>query len=111
MDVSKLISAPVLLHATTALVVNNGVIGGTGAAAGAANDTRLMSVLIVKNAGAPTLTIVGFKGEDGVSRSVVLTGSTTLDTWYSFPGLKNSGGAMTLTASVADTILVGLQGG
>lgn len=108
MDVAKVVSDPRLLHATSAVNVTAGVIGGPG---GAANDSRLVSVLILKNAAAVTLTIVGFKGEDGMARNVVLTGSTAGDTWYSFPGLKNSAGAMTLTASVADLVLVGVTPG
>lgn len=108
MDVANVVTDPRLLHVTTAVPVNNGVIGNTG---GAANDTRLVSVLLLLNAGPAKLTIAGFRGEDGVARSIQLTGSATADTYYTFPGLKNSAGAMTLTASVADTALVGVMPG
>ena len=97
---------PRLLHATSAINVVNGQIGGN--ASGAAGDTQLLQAIILKNAGPATLTIAGFKGEDGTARNIVLTGSTTADTVYNFAGLRNSGAAMTLTASVADTCLVAL---
>lgn len=106
MDVRTVIPDPRLLHATTAIPVANGVIGNPN---GNANDSLLFSVLISFAVGPPTLTIAGFRGEDGVARSILLTGSTTVDTVYNFgAGLRNTGGAMTLTASVADKILVGI---
>lgn len=109
MDVRTSIPDPRLLHATSALNVVAGVIGGAGSAAGATGDTLLFSVLISFAAGPPTLTIAGFRGEDGVARNILLTGSTTVDTVYNFGGgLRNTGAAMTLTASVADKILVAL---
>lgn len=107
MDVRTAIPDPRLLHATTAVPVNNGVIGYAN---GAANDTLLFSVLILKNAGPATLTIAGFRGEDGTARNILFSGSTTVDTYYKFPGLRNTGAAMTLTASVADAVLVGVTG-
>lgn len=109
MDVRTSIPDPRLLHATSALTVVAGVIGGSGSAAGAIGDTLLLSVLILKNAGPATLTIAGFRGEDGSARNVVLTGSTTVDTPYNFIGARNTGAAMTLTASVADVVLVSLM--
>jgi hypothetical protein len=95
---------PILLHATTAINVNSGVIAA-GISAGSANDTRLLGVTILKNGGPATLTIAGFRGEDGTARNIVLTGSTSVDTQYTFSGIRNTGGPMTLTASVADVIL------
>lgn len=107
MDVRVSTADPRLLHATSAINVTAGAIGGPG---GTAGDTLLYSVLILKNAGPATLTIAGFRGEDGTARTIVLTGSTAADTVYNFgAGLRNTGAAMTLTASVADVILVGLQ--
>lgn len=100
---------PRLLHSTSVIQVAAGFIGA--GAAGAANDTRLYSVTILKNGSAVTLTLGGFRGEDGIARNVVLTGSTTVDTQYTFPGLKNSAGPMTLTASAADVVLVGVMPG
>ena len=108
MDVSNVVTDPRLLHSTSAVNVAGGVIGNQN---GVANDTRLVSVLILKNAGPATLTIAGFRGEDSTARNIVLSGSTAADTYYTFPGLKNSGGAMTLTASVAAVVLVGLTAG
>lgn len=108
MDVANVVVDPRLLHATSAIPVANGLIGASN---GAANDTRLVSVLILKNAGPATLTIAGFRGEDSTARNIVLSGSTAADTYYTFPGLKNSAGAMTLTASVADVVLVGVTPG
>lgn len=105
MDVRTVTPDPRLLHVTTAIPVCNGVIGYPN---GAVNDTLLYSVLILKNAGPATLTIAGFRGEDATARSILLSGSTTADTFYTFPGLRNTGAAMTLTASVADVILVGV---
>lgn len=104
MDV-RTVADPRLLHATTAIPVAAGTINsGT---TGAQGDSLLVSVVILLNAAAVTLTIVGFDGEDGSARNVVLTGQTTVDTVYNFgTGLRNTGAAMTLTASVADKVLV-----
>ncbi len=110
MDVRTVAPDPRLLHSTGAVNVTAGYMGGTGAQGGAAGDTLLMGVVILKNAVAATLTVAGFRGEDGTARTVVLTGSTSADTVYNFgAGLRNTGAAMTLTASVADVILVSLQ--
>lgn len=110
MDVRTVIPDPTLLHSTSAVNVTAGYIGGAGAQGGAAGDTLLMGVTILKNAGPATLTIAGFSGEDGTARSIVLTGSSAADTVYNFgAGLRNTGGVMTLTASVADCVLACLQ--
>lgn len=101
---APVIDDPRLIHATSAVQVTKGQIGNP--AGGAAGDTQLLQVIILKNAGPATLTIAGFRGEDGTARNIVLSGSSTADTIYNFAGLRNSAGAMTLTASVADTCLV-----
>ncbi len=101
---APIIDDPRLLHSTSAIQVTKGQIGNS--AGGAVGDTQLLQVIILKNAGPATLTIAGFRGEDGTARNIVLSGSTAADTVYNFAGLRNSGGAMTLTASVADTCLV-----
>lgn len=107
MDVRAVTPDPRLLHSTGAVTVAAGNIGSTGSAAGAVGDTLLLGVVILAGAGPATLTIVGFKGEDGTARSVVLTGVVATDTVYNFgSGLRNTGAAMTLTASVADKVLV-----
>lgn len=103
---TPIIDDPRLLHSTSAIQVSRGQIGS--GIAGVAGDTQLMQVVILKNAGPATLTIAGFRGEDNTARNIVLTGSASVDTVYNFGGLRNSGGAMTLTASVADTCLVAL---
>jgi hypothetical protein len=107
MDVRTVTPDPRLLHSTTAVSVANGVIGAPN---GNANDTILLAVTILLNAGPGKLTITGFCGEDRVARSILLTGSATADTQYTFPGLRNTGAAMTLTASVADVVLVSVAG-
>lgn len=108
MDTRTPIPIPRLLHATTAVPVTAGVVGGQPG--GAQGDSLLVGVTILKNAGPATLTIAGFAGEDGVARNVVLTGSTAADTVYNFGvGWRNSAAPMTLTASVADVVLVGVQ--
>lgn len=104
---APIIDDPRLLHSTGAIQVTKGQIGNP--AGGSAGDTQLLQVIILKNAGPATLTIAGFRSEDGTARNLVLTGSTTADTVYTFAGLRNSGGAMTLTASVADTCLVAVS--
>lgn len=109
MDVRTVTPDPRLLHATTALNVTAGVIGGAGSAAGATGDSLLVAVTILKNGGPATLTVAGFRGEDGTARTLLLTGSTSVDTQYSFLGLRNTGAPMTLTASVADTVLVSVM--
>ena len=110
MDVRIVAPDPRLLHSTSAVNVTTGYMGGAGAQGGAVGDTLLVGVVILKNAGPATLTIAGFKGEDGTARTIVLTGSTAADTVYNFgAGLRNTGAAMTLTASVADVVLVSLQ--
>lgn len=105
---APIVDDPRLIHSTSAVVVAQGKIGATG---GAANDTQLLQAIILKNAGPGTLSIAGFRGEDGTARALLLSGSTTADTVYNFAGLRNSGAAMTLTASVADTCLVALVPG
>ena len=102
------VSNPILLHSTSAVPVADGVIGAAG---GTTNDTLLVAVCILKNAGPATLTVAGFMGEDGVPRSIVFQGSSTQDSILPLSGLglRNSGGPMKLTASVADTCLVGVR--
>ncbi len=104
---APIVDDPRLLHSTSAVKVTKGQIGN--AAGGAVGDTQLLQVIILKNAGPATLTIAGFQGEDGTARNIVLTGSASVDTLYNFAGLRNSGGPMTLTASVADTCLVAVS--
>lgn len=95
-----------LLTSTSAIQVNAGVIGTAG---GAAGDTALLTVIIFKNATAATLTVAGFQDESGTARNLVFSGSSTQDTVYELHGIVNGKGAMTLTASIADVVLVAVQ--
>ena len=95
-----------ILTGTGAINVKAGVIGTAG---GAANDTALLTVVLLKNGTAPTLTVSGFQDESGTAQSMLLTGSTTADTIYEFHGLVNTKAVMTLTCSIADKCLVGVQ--
>lgn len=88
---------PVVLGTTSATVV-----GG-----GSASDTYLLQVTLLKNATAVTVTLGGFQDHAGAAKSVVLTGSTSEDTVLAFgAGLLNTKGALTVTASVADKVIV-----
>lgn len=87
------------------------VLTGTGAitlGAAAANVTEFMGAVILKSAGPATLTVAGFQNESGVAKSLVFTGSTTLDTVINLGGLalRADLGALTVTASVADVVAV-----
>lgn len=98
---------PTILGVATAVNFSKGVPG----AAGAANDTALISVKILKNAGPATLTLnSGFRLHDGTQDTThyVLTGSTTVDTIYSLNWL-NSAGPLQMTASVANMVIVETQ--
>jgi hypothetical protein len=95
-----------ILTGTGAINVKAGVIGTAG---GAANDTALLTAVLLKNAAAVTLTVTGFQDEAGTAQSLLLTGSTAADTIYEFHGLPNTKAVMTLTCSVADKCLVGVQ--
>lgn len=95
-----------LLTGTSSINVGAGVIGAGG---GAANDTALIAVVILKNATAATLIITGMQDEAGSAQSITLTGSTTQDTVYALHGIVNGKGPMTLQASIAHTCLVSVQ--
>jgi len=92
----------ILLEQTSALTLNDGV----------ANDTLFMGVVILHNAAAVTATIGGFDDEDGDAAPIVFTGNATAATPsdvsinFGGMGLINDGGAFTVTASVADKVLV-----
>lgn len=98
--------APTILGVNTAINFTAGVPG----AAGAASDTILLALLILKAAGPPILTVnSGFRRETLAQDTThyVFTGSITVDTYYNFGnGLINSAGALQLTASVANTVIV-----
>lgn len=74
--------------------------------AGAADDTFLMGILILLNAAAATATIAGFQDHAGAAANIVLTGSTSVDTYYNFKASRNIKGALTVTGSVASKVIV-----
>lgn len=88
------------------------ICDGTGAVdigGGIQNDTHLIGITILKNAGPATATIAGFTKDTGsatASGSIVLTGSTTADLHFPFYGAINSAAALTVTGSVDETVLV-----
>jgi len=88
------------------------ICDGTGAVdigGGVQNDTHLIGITILKNAGPATATIAGFTKDTGsviASGSIVLTGSTTVDLHFPFYGAINSAAALTVTGSVDETVLV-----
>jgi hypothetical protein len=90
------------------------IIDGTSAVTlgeGVANDAMLYGVIILANGAAVTATIGGMLKRNAagveVAASFILTGSTTADVVYSFPaGMRNSAGALTITASVDEKVIV-----
>lgn len=91
----------VRLATATAIQCVAGVLGG--ATAGKARDTLLQKVLIPANATAVTVTITGLADSAGAAASLVLTGSTTVDTVYNFEQpLLSEFAAFTFTASIAN---------
>lgn len=101
--------APTILGVNTAVNFKAGVPGSVGAA----SDTVLHKVIILKNAGPATLTInSGFRAHDNTQDTThyVFTGSTAQDTLYFFdPGIVNTAGALQMTASVAWMVIVVTQ--
>jgi hypothetical protein len=88
----------IILAGTSAVTI------GTSAAA---NDTMLLAVTILKNAGPATATLIGFADNTGAAQNIVLTGSTSIDTTYNFPcGLVNGKGTLQITPSVTLTTVV-----
>ena len=92
------------------------VLDGTGAVLigqDATNATRLMSVLIPKNAGPATCTLTGFGKATASSgaltaKSIVLTGSTADDRFFDFGpiGWLADVGPLTAQASVDEIVVV-----
>lgn len=80
-------------------------IGAVTIGGGVTSDTVLARVIIEKNATAVTATIAGLVNESGVAKTILLTGSTTDDVVRDVDML-NEGGALTVTASVADKVTV-----
>lgn len=97
---------PRRLTETSAIPVVAGVINGSGT--GQAYDSMLTYVYIPQAATAITLTVAGFQDEEGNAVSIVFKGSTSQDMEF-HPHLVNSKAAMTLTASVASEVLVGVR--
>jgi len=74
----------------------------------AAKKAALYGFSILLNGTAVTLQVAGFKDEDGDAKTLTFTGSTTVDTHVSFGGngLVADAGALIVTASVADKVIV-----
>lgn len=90
---------PVVLGVITAVAIGGSTI---------ADDRHLMGLVILANATAVTATVAGFQDEAGTAKSVVFTGSTSVDTFIPFAGLglRNNKGVLQVTASVADKVVV-----
>ncbi len=98
-----------IAHRITAITAVN--LAGAGIGAGALNpvagDTEISSILIPANATAVTVTLTGFaQDETGTARTITLTGSTTVDTYYPFDQLVNYAAAAQITCSVASLVVV-----
>lgn len=88
--------------------MTNIILHSTGAVTlleNSANNCEIKRVLILKNGTAVTCTIAGVSDESGNAVSIVLTGSTTVDTIYELD-LVNTKSQFSLTASVADKVIV-----
>jgi len=92
---------PTILSVTTAVTFTKGLPGGSGGI----SDTILNGIKIAQNGAAVTVTLTGFRKEDGTAASIVFTGSTTTDTWVPL-GWLNTVGPLTVTASVASKVVV-----
>jgi len=89
------------------------ICDGTGAVTiggGVANDTHLMSITIPHGVAAITATIAGFEDSAGNATNIVITGNATAtdpsDRTVDFKGAINSKGALTVTDSVGDKVIV-----
>lgn len=94
-----------ILHATTAVAFHLGIVQ----AGGVAGDTVLVGLYILQNATSVTATVAGFADETGAAANLVFSGDTAaLDAASRFIpiGAVNSKGALTITASVADKVIV-----
>jgi hypothetical protein len=101
---SQQASIPTILTVTTAVNFSKGIPG----TAGVANDTIVTGIKILRNAGAATCTFnSGFRKEDGTQATTqyVFSGLTTQDVYVSLNWL-NSAGALQVTASVANTVII-----
>jgi hypothetical protein len=96
---------PVLLQGTSLINCAAGVVGS--AAAGAAFDSVLHGVYIVLNATAATVTVGGFLDSNGAAQSLLISGQTTADYFWTPPNpLLNRAGALTFTPSIAAKVWV-----
>jgi len=82
------------------------VITAVPIGAGASGDSVLEGILILATTTtAATATLAGFGDQAGVAGNILLTGSTSSDVWYPMRWL-NSVGALIVTASVANKVVV-----
>jgi hypothetical protein len=95
---------PTLLAVNTVVNFNRGAIGSGGAA----NDTVVLGIKILKNAGAATCTFnSGFRDQTGAQNTTayVFSGSTTADVYIPLNWI-NTAGALQVTAAVANTVII-----
>jgi len=93
-----------LLAVTSAVNFNKGVPG----TAGVANDTVILGIKILKNAGAATCTFnSGFRDQTGAQNTTgyVFSGSTTADVYVPLNWI-NTAGPLQVTAAVANTVII-----
>ena len=97
-------ATPTLLAVNTAINFKSGVPG----TAGVANDTLVLGIKILKNAGPATVTFnSGFRDQTGAQNTTgyVLTGSTTADTYVPMNWI-NTAGPLQVTCSVANMAII-----
>lgn len=96
---------PVLLQGTSLINCAAGVVGSAGA--GVAFDSVLHGIYIVLNATAATVTVGGFLDSNGAAQSLLISGQTTTDYFWTPPNpLLNRGGALNFTPSIAAKVWV-----
>lgn len=94
-----------VLQTVGAINCVKGIVGGS--AAGAIKDTLLFGVHIGLNAAAVTLTVAGLSDDTGAARNWVLSGQTTVDSWFWLPEpTLNEFAALTFTPSVAGKVTI-----
>lgn len=94
-----------ILNGTSAVNCAAGILGGS--LAGAARDTVLQGIHLPLHATALTLTIGGLADSTGAAVNWLLSGQTTVDTYFEWPqGILNDFGAFSFTPSVSGLITV-----
>lgn len=97
--------AGTIVSTNTSTNWNRGVCTGHAGTLGQANDTFVVGILILKNAGPATVTVTGLNNDTGAAANIVLTGLTTQDLYQPI-GCVNASGGFQVTPTVANTIVV-----